>query len=321
MMEADGNYNRRIEAKGICASDNEPPSSSPFTPDRPSPKTMIELHCHTTFSDGTLTPTQLVEAALEAGVKALAITDHDTMAGWDEARSAANDRLEIVPGLELSTQHNDRSLHVLGFYPDRQKLQAPLQERIAGRHRRAQSMADRLADLGYPIQLPYPSNGMAPGRPHIAQALLEAGYVTSREEAFQRFLAEGKPVYVPYEKFSTIEGIQLLRNCGAIPVWAHPYLFRGGQVETVLPELVEAGLLGVEVYHPYHSPSQVDTLKQLAQRYNLIITGGTDYHGPSPANPKASASQSRHGYQLNSLQVPLELLTHLKTTWANQSRN
>ncbi|MBD3882085.1 PHP domain-containing protein [Phormidium tenue FACHB-886] len=267
---------------------------------------MLELHCHTTCSDGTLTPTQLVEAAIAAGVRVLAITDHDTMFGWDEAFTAAQRRaVEIVPGLELSTVHNERSMHILGFYPDRSKLAQPLQERLAGRQRRAQRMIEKLADLGYPIVLPQRA-AMAPGRPHIAAALIKAGYIHSQQEAFERFIGEGKPAYVEYEKFSAIEGIQLLRSCGAVPVWAHPYLFRGGTVETVLPNLVAAGLMGIEVYHPSHSPSDCRTLEALCRQYSLLMTGGSDFHGS-----KLGEKDDRHT-GLNQLQLSDELLAPLQ---------
>lgn len=265
---------------------------------------MLELHCHTTYSDGTLTPNQLVKTAAHVGVKALAITDHDTMQGWDEAIAAAQEyNLEIIPGLELSTVYNERSLHILGFYPDRDKLQAPLQERLAGRKRRAVAMAEKLATLGYPIELPELGPGMAPGRPHIAKALVNAGYVQTPKEAFDRWLKEDGAAYVHYEKFSTEDGIALLLECGAVPVWAHPYLFRGGEVDTVLPELVAAGLKGVEVEHPHHSLSQRAHLQQQCLSYNLLMTGGSDYHGPGP-----------NGTVLNQLNVPLKWLEPLKTT-------
>ncbi|NDJ18130.1 PHP domain-containing protein [Myxacorys almedinensis] len=267
---------------------------------------MLELHCHTTFSDGTLTPTELVDAAVNAGVKALAITDHDTVSGWDEALNAAPAALEIVPGLELSTVYNERSLHILGFYPDRERLILPLAERLEGRKRRAQTIVKKLADLGYPLELSEMGEGMAAGRPHIASLMVKAGYVESAREAFDRFLADDKPAFVQYEKFGTADGIELLRSCGAVSVWAHPYLFRGGVVETMLPELVEAGLMGIEVYHPSHTLYQVDKLKNLCAKYNLLMTGGSDYHGPS-------RETKRDEYcGLNRLQVPLELLEPIK---------
>ncbi|WP_121971567.1 PHP domain-containing protein [Leptolyngbya sp. BC1307] len=267
---------------------------------------MLELHSHTTCSDGSLTPAELVKFAAEKGVKALAITDHDTMAGWDEAIATATLlNLEIVPGLELSTVYNGRSMHILGFYPDAEKLRSPLQERVEGRKRRAREMAAKLAELGYPIELPDLSGLMAPGRPHIASALKKAGHVKSNREAFDRFLKDDGPAYVPYEKFTAQEGIELLTQCGAVSVWAHPYIFRGGTVEAILPELVEAGLTGIEVYHPTHSPSQTRKLEEYCQTYGLLMTGGSDYHGPrKEKNPDFR--------DLNDLAVPLTLLPPLR---------
>ncbi len=267
---------------------------------------MLELHTHTTRSDGSLSPTELVSFAAEKGVKALAITDHDTMAAWEEATEAAIAYdLEIIPGLELSTVYNGRSMHILGFYPDQEKLQAPLQERVAGRHRRARKMADKLAELGFPITLPDMPESMAPGRPHIASALRRAGHVSSHNEAFDRFLKDDGPAYVPYEKFTAQQGIELLLSCGAVPVWAHPYIFRGGTVDTVLPELLEAGLMGIEVYHPTHSVSQVRKLEAYCEQHNLLMTGGSDYHGPK--------KEKYSGFKdLNALNVPMNLLAPLK---------
>lgn len=269
---------------------------------------MLELHCHTTCSDGTLSPPALVATAIAAGVKALAITDHDTLAGWDAAIAAAGDRLEIVPGVELSTTLRGRSLHILGFYPHRDQLQGPLAQRLAGRWRRAQTMAAKLAALGYPIQLPQLPGGSAPGRPHVAAALVAAGYVPHPQAAFERWLKEDGPAYEPYEPLSAQAGIQLLRDCGAVPVWAHPRLFRGGCVETVLPELLTAGLMGIEVYHPHHSPSDTRQLEALCDRHDLLITGGSDYHGP----PIGAKRVPDNHPKLNSLQVPLALLPPLK---------
>ncbi|MEM8501993.1 MAG: PHP domain-containing protein [Cyanobacteria bacterium P01_D01_bin.1] len=275
---------------------------------------MLELHSHTTCSDGSLTPTELANFAAEKGVKALAITDHDTMAGCAEATEAAKSLdLEIVPGLELSTVYNERSMHILGFYPDQDKLAAPLQERVEGRKRRARKMAEKLADLGYPIELPDMSSSLAPGRPHIANALKKAGHVSSHNEAFERFLKDDGPAYVPYEKFTAQEGIELLLSCGAVPVWAHPCIFRGGTVETVLPELIKAGLMGIEVYHPTHSVSQTRKLEEYCEIHNLLMTGGSDYHGPKKEkNPDFK--------DMNALAVPLELLAPVKSAAINLKR-
>ncbi len=274
---------------------------------------MLELHCHTTYSDGTLTPAELAAAAAGSGVRALAITDHDTVSGWDEAFAAADlYGIEIVPGLELSTVHNGRSLHILGFYPDVNKIRDPLNLRREGRFRRAQEMVEKLTSMGYPIELPKTlSPRMAPGRPHIASALVKAGHATSSREAFDRWLGDDGPAYVHYEKFSIAEGIDLLRSCGAVPVWAHPYLFRGGVVEEVLKELVDAGLMGVEVYHPSQTPNQTQNLKNLCVHYDLLATGGSDYHGPDPERKGTESTQ------LNMLHLPLELLEPIKLAAAS----
>ncbi|MEL6912137.1 MAG: PHP domain-containing protein [Cyanobacteria bacterium J06629_2] len=270
---------------------------------------MIELHAHTTYSDGILTPQQLVARAAANGVKALAITDHDTLHGWDEAIAAAQlYDLEIVPGVELSTVHNGRSLHILGYYPRRELLAEPLAERLAGRKRRARQMVENLAEMGYPLELAGLDGNMALGRPHIASAMIHAGYVSSSQEAFERFLGEDKPAYVHYEKFSIQDGIGLIRACGGIPVWAHPYLFRGGKVEDVLPELLAAGLMGLEVYHPHHGNNKVNRLKELCQEHNLLMTGGTDYHGYDLEHPE------NERWQLNQLNVPMNLLESLKAS-------
>lgn len=268
---------------------------------------MIELHAHTTYSDGILTPEQLVRRAAKAGVKALAITDHDTLQGWDQAIAAAsNYDLEIVPGVELSTVHNGRSLHILGYYPRRELIEPPLAARLAGRKRRAQQMVSNLASLGYPLELDVLDSNMALGRPHIAQAMVKAGYVASNQEAFARFLGEEHPVYVHYEKFTIQEGIALIRDCGGVPVWAHPYLFRGGKVEDVLLELLAAGLMGIEVYHPHHGNNKVHRLEELCQQYDLLMTGGTDYHGSDLEHPE------NEPWQLNQFKLPLSLLESLK---------
>lgn len=266
---------------------------------------MLELHCHTTYSDGKSTPSELVADAERAGVKALAITDHDTLGGWDEAIQAADiHNLEIVPGVELSTVYNGRSLHILGYYPQRALIEQPLAERLAGRKRRASKMVQNLAEMGYPVELPQLEGNMALGRPHIAYAMVKAGYVNSTQEAFGRFIGEDKPAYVHYEKFSSAEGIALIKACKGVPVWAHPYLFRGGKVAEVLPELVNAGLMGIEVYHPDASNTQQRQLLEYCEHYGLIATGGTDYHG--------SVKLKKVRTQLNHFQLPLTILDAVK---------
>ncbi|NET48056.1 MAG: PHP domain-containing protein, partial [Merismopedia sp. SIO2A8] len=264
---------------------------------------MLELHAHTTYSDGTLSPRDLVKAAAAAGVRALAITDHDTIAGWKEAIATAATLphpMEIIPGVELSVIEKGRSLHLLGFYPDPTIIQPLLHKQLEGRKRRVQKMVANLADLGYPIKNPEAliTENAAPGRPHVAQALVTAGYIDRPQDAFDRWIGEGKPAYVPYEPLSMTNGLELLRASGAITSWAHPYLFRHGNIESMIPAMAAAGLMGLEVYHPTHTPSQQDRLTSLCRQWNLFKTGGSDYHGP--------AQDQRH--PLNYFNLPLGLL-------------
>ncbi len=272
---------------------------------------MLELHCHTTCSDGTLTPTELVEAAIDSGLSALAITDHDTLAGWDEARSAAaGTGLEIVPGLELSTTEKGRSLHILGFYPTPALLQPTLDRLQADRHHRATAMAEKLAAMGYPITLPHLPSNSAPGRPHIARALVAAGHCVSVEKAFKKWLKDGGLAYVSYNSLSVEQGIAVLREAGAVPIWAHPFLFKAAPPADLLPKLIEAGLMGLEVYHPSHSPKQVQTLLGYCETYGLLVSGGSDYHGPYP-------NESPHSQpQLNRFKISADLLPPIKTAAA-----
>ncbi len=276
---------------------------------------MLELHCHTTFSDGTLTPTELVAEAVRRGVRVLAITDHDTCNGWDEAIAAAEAHkpdydLTIVPGIELSTIHRGRSLHILGFYPDPVAIEKPLAQRTESRWRRAEAMIKRLAELGYAIEMPELPSGAVPGRPHLARALVAAGYVDSVNDAFQQLLADGKPGYVPYDPFSPMEGIQVLRACGAVPVWAHAFLFKGGRIGETLKTLVDAGLMGLEIQHPYHSASDRRQLEDWCEEYGLLMTGGSDYHGPNNTH----RSGDRQG--LNRFEISTDLLPPLQAAAA-----
>lgn len=261
---------------------------------------MLDLHSHTTYSDGTLTPSQFVRTVAERGVRALAISDHDTIAGWDEAIATGDEcGVEIVPAVELSTTHNGRSLHVLGFYPNRDRIQAPLNSQQEGRKQRAHDIVQRLAELGYPVTLPNLGEGVVPSRPHIANAMVAAGHVRDTNEAFDRFLKDDGLAYVHYPKLSTCDGIAMIRDCGGIPVWAHPFLFRGGLVHDVLPEFCDAGLMGLEVVHPTQGKKQRATLMEMCETYSLIATGGNDYHGPAPGQPIRYTAE--HAIELEAL--------------------
>lgn len=274
----------------------------------------IDLHCHTTASDGLLSPAQLVAAAAEMALQAIAVTDHDSTEGLAGALEAG-DRLgvEIIPGVELSCDVPAGELHMLGYFPryEEQRFQAELARLRAGRIGRAEGMARRLTELGYPVsfeRIQELAGDGAIGRPHVAQALIEAGHVGSKAEAFDRFIGRNGPAYVERAKLSPVEACQLIRSAGGLPVFAHPLivLMSGRALEPLpvdesLPELVEAGLAGLEVYYPHYTPVHIDRLLALARRYDLLVTGGSDFHGAGSA-----------GAPLGSIYVPRKCLAALK---------
>ena len=274
----------------------------------------IDLHCHTTASDGLLTPAQLVESAAAVGLQTIAVSDHDSTEGLAEALATA-ERLgvEIIPGVELSCDVPAGELHMLGYFPQYRDphFQAELLRLRDGRVGRAEGMARRLTDLGYPVsfeRIQELAGDGAIGRPHVAQALIEAGHVGSKAEAFDRFIGRNGPAYVERAKLSPVEACQLIRRVGGLPVFAHPLivLMSGRALEPLpvdesLPELVAAGLAGLEVYYPHYMPVHIDRLLALARRYNLLVTGGSDFHGAGSA-----------GAPLGSIFVPRKCLTALK---------
>ncbi len=243
----------------------------------------IDLHLHTTLSDGRLTPTELLRRAHANGVRILAVTDHDNTDGLAEARTAADALgLELIPGIELSTDLGPLGVHVLGYflrYED-PAFQARLLPMRDDRVSRAQAMVRRLAELGYPIAwervVEIAGEGSV-GRPHLAQALLEAGHVRSITEAFDRFIADHGPAYVDRMKLTPGDAIALIHAYGGVAAVAHPH--DAPDVDALIAELAAAGLDGVETYYQGYGPDRVEHLLALARQYDLIPTGGSDYHG------------------------------------------
>lgn len=278
----------------------------------------IDLHCHTTASDGKLSPTQLVRLAVDLGMRAIAITDHDSTAGIDEAlAAAAQTGLEVIPGVELSCDVPEGELHMLGYLLDYgdAAFQAELERLRFGRVGRAEAMAQRLAELGYPVsfeRIRELAGDGAIGRPHVAQAMVEAGYVRSKAEVFERFIGRNGPAYAERAKLLPVDACRLIRRVGGLPVFAHPFIVRGdGQVieplpvEASLPELVQAGLAGLEAYYPRYTPQLTDRLLAWARRYGLLVTGGSDFHADGNA-----------GGHLGSVYVPSKCLKALKAAAA-----
>lgn len=252
-----------------------------MTGDAASPPRHVDLHAHSTASDGTATPTGAVESANRAGVVALALTDHDTLAGVPEAQVAA-DRLglRLVPGVELSVHQEGVEVHLLGLHiRDVAGLQAELEAIRDQRRLRAIAMVEKLAAAGAPIAIEAvlaEAAGGAIGRPHVARALVAAGHVKDQREAFDRFLAAGRPAYVDKARLEIADGIAMVHRAGGLAVIAHPGA--EGRRERIEP-LVPMGLDGLEVRHPSHSAEDVKRLDALAQHFGLVVSGGSDWHG------------------------------------------
>jgi predicted metal-dependent phosphoesterase TrpH len=254
---------------------------------------MIDLHAHTTASDGSDTPAELVGNAVAAGLHTLAITDHDTTGGWDEAAATVG-QLEVpftlIRGTEFSCIHSGDSgrisLHLLGylFDPEAPALKAERARLRESRLGRGEAIVDNLAAAGYPIswqQVLDIAGGGAVGRPHIGQALLQAGVVESVTDAFAHLLSSSSPYYVPKLEMPVEVAIELIRQAGGVPVIAHPWARRRGRVldEAALRNLAAAGLLGIEVDHLDHAADDRARLAELAAELGLFTTGSSDYHG------------------------------------------
>lgn len=243
---------------------------------------MIDLHSHTTASDGLLSPAALLDAAAAAALTVLAITDHDTTAGYLEARRLPAGRLELVPGIEISAVHDGRDLHVLGYFlePASPTLAAFLDRQRTDRRRRVLEMAERLQSLGHPIDaqpiLDAADRGRSVGRPQIANALVAAGHVRSRDEAFQRFLEHGGPAYVPRRGASPAEVIRIIHDAGGLASLAHPGVYN---CDHVIEPLASEGLDAIEARHSDHDAATESRYRRMAARLGLLVTGGSDFHG------------------------------------------
>jgi hypothetical protein len=249
----------------------------------------IDLHLHTTFSDGALTPTQLVHHALRAHLRAIAITDHDTVDGNAEALAEGRTRgLEVIPGVELSIAYPQGELHILGYYIDHldPELHVALRHLREHRRRRNPEIIRKLDGLGIRLDLEVirkKANNGNVGRPHIAAAMVASGYVRSVKEAFNLYLRKDGPAYVPKEMLTPSEGIQLVRRVGGVPVLAHPHTLEITQPAALadfIAELKAAGLGGIEAYYLSDGRCPSELYRDLARQLDLCLTGGSDFHGP-----------------------------------------
>jgi len=247
-----------------------------------------DLHLHTFFSDGTYSPEELVAQGRRHGFAALALTDHDTVEGCSAtAAGCAQAGIEFIAGTELTAEQEGTEIHILGYCFDIQnpKLLSEMTRFQTVRQERVREMVGRLNQLGVPLALEAVvalANCRAPGRPHVARALVEAGLCGSLDEAFERFLKKHRPAWVPKFKMSAACAIELIHQAGGVAVMAHPGLNRADEA---IPAMVEAGLDGLECFHTKHSTATAEHYLELADRYHLLVTGGSDCHGMTKGKP------------------------------------
>ncbi len=244
----------------------------------------VDLHIHSSLSDGRFSPAEIVLKSSEAGLTVIALTDHDNVDGIIPALEAAKNfpSLKVIPGVEISTDTPDGEIHMLGYFIDytHPELLSALQRMRDSRGAKARQMVAKLADLGLDIEwqrVREIAGSGSIGRPHIAQALLEKGYISTIREAFSRYLAWGGPAYAERARMSPVEAIELISRAGGLPVLAHPLFIN--DLDTVVARLAESGLTGLEAYYKATNVEEIKRLVSLADKFHLIVTGGSDYHG------------------------------------------
>ena len=268
--------------------------------------TNIDLHVHTTASDGRLTPAELIRRAHEIGVEILSVADHDTIAGLPETfATAAALGVRMVPGVEFGIDIDGTEVHMLGYFfdPDDAELQAKLTELHASRVGRGRRIVDKLNALGVPLswdRVQEIAGDGSVGRPHVARGLIEGGFVASHDEAFQRYLAHGRPAYEEHMKLAPEDCIALVHRAGGVALLAHPTWL--ADAEAVLPSLVAAGLDGIETYYGNYDEATIRWIEGLARKYHLVRSGGSDFHG---------LETSMHA-DLGSVSVPDECFAELE---------
>lgn len=279
----------------------------------------IDLHIHTTASDGTFSPQEIVSYAKSKGLRAIAITDHDTVDGVPLAMAAGEElNFKVIQGVEISVDHDNTEMHLLGYFknPDLTFLNKKLQELQDFRRERNPKIIKKFLEHGIYISLAEvekEAGGKVIGRPHFASLLVKKGYVRDKQEAFDKFLANGKLAYVKKEKLIPQEGIELILQAGGLPVLAHPkYLKEQGyaQLDVLLAQLVNMGLRGIEAYYTTHDSEDTSAYLQLAAKYDLLVTGGTDFHG-------ANKPEIDLGVGTGDLHVPYRLMENLEKAWGD----
>jgi len=264
----------------------------------------VDLHIHTDFSDGLQTPEEVIDQGLALGLKAVAITDHDALEGCRVAATYARDKdIEFITGIELSASQTDEDIHMLGYMIDidHQRLNETVEKFQLIRQERGKKMVERLVSLGMKIDfdaIRELAGKASVGRPHVAEAMFNRGFVLSYEEAFRKYLYVGGPVYVPKAKLTPQEAINLIHEARGLAVMAHPALT--GK-DDLIPIMASAGMDGLEIYHPVHKRSQRKKYRKIAEKFGLTISGGSDSHN----------RKGRYG-DIGEEKVPLEYLTAMK---------
>ena len=241
-----------------------------------------DFHCHSTASDGVLSPTDLIKLAYKQGVRVMALTDHDSTEGLEEARAAIEPDFTLIPGVELGTDIPGAEVHMLGLFldPDQPELQEILKKLRDGRLGRGEGIVKKLQEMGKEIsweQVQRIAGDASVGRPHIAQALLDNGEVETIKEAFDKYIARNGPAYVERDKMTPVEAVETIVRMNGIPCIAHPRDLEN--LDAMLVELKAAGMVAMEVYYKDYAPAEVERLRQLAEKHDLLPLGGSDYHG------------------------------------------
>ena len=279
---------------------------------------MVDLHVHSTRSDGTLTPTELVDYAIEKGLTAFALTDHDSIDGLDEAIAYAKRlALEVIPGIEFSTEYQGRDIHIVGLYIDYKcpAFVKHLEDFVTSRNLRNEKMCGLLQERGIDITFEklkdaFPNSVIT--RAHYGKYLLEKGYVNSINEAFDRYVGDHAPCFVPREKVTPAQAVELILAAGGVPILAHPILYHmsDARLEALVAELKEAGLMGIEAIYSTYNTAEERQIRTLAAKYHLLVSGGSDFHGSN--KPKLDL-----GVGYGNLNIPDSVLSNIKSSMKN----
>ena len=274
----------------------------------------VDLHTHSTASDGTYSPSELIDYAYQKGLSAIALTDHDTVAGLSEAivRGEQYPELEVIPGIEYATVRNGKDIHIVGLYIDFQneKYLKSLQAFIDSRTERNRKMCQKLTDAGMPVtyeELVEANPGAVITRAHFGRLLLSKGYTTSIKEAFDRYIGDYCPYFVPREKITPEMAIDQILSAGGIPILAHPVLYGLGKdaMDELVHDMKDAGIVGIEALYGTYTAQDERDMKALAIKYDLLISGGSDFHGKNKPHIELGSGTGR-------MVVPYEVLEKIK---------